>query len=341
VKALTFLSEEQKQSPLFQPWPRYRSEEWLSDAELLANNRWVDRIRRILEDRKKEYLPRLMHNETENKLPINRSPTSLVPPELNPNISCHPNSQSAVHRGLRIPEVRELILTLASPDTLLSAWTVCSAWQDTARYVFEVDHQHFYASYPCPPVDCRGDIDPGLQWLIPSAEELAKFDSDLADAQPMVDDMPATRFEMAPPYFSARLTEALKLSEDISTRFKTFDWFQQDYHYNGKALMARNALAEGRDVNPYLPTRAILPLLGISSTHSPQWFDFSQFKLNPYFEAFFGDRISLKNGRFDVALRKSIHMPLYDKNLIPDDILALLGSMHITQPPIKQVSLYT
>jgi hypothetical protein len=255
VKALAFLSDEQKQSPLFQPLPRYRSEEWLSDAELLANNRWIDQIRRMFEDRKNEYLPRRIHDERQTPPPTCKPPTRTLLSGLNPNVSCHPNSQCAVHRALRIAEIRELILTLASANIRLSAWRVCSVWQDTVRYIVGVDHQSFNVSYPCPPVDWRGDIDPGLQWLIPSAEELAKFGSDLADAQRMVDDMPSTRFKMVPRYFSARLTQALNLREEICARSKVFDWFQLDYHYYGKAFMARNALAEGRDVNPYLPTR--------------------------------------------------------------------------------------
>jgi hypothetical protein len=151
----------------------------------------------------------------------------------------------------------------------------------------------------------------------------------------MVDDMPSTSFEMVPRYFSARLTQALNLREEICARSKVFDLFRLDYHYYAKALMARNALAEDRDINPYISTRAMLPLVRMSLTHSPQWLEFSQFKLNPYFEAFFGDRISLKNGSYDVALRKSIHMPIHDKNLILVDIVALLSSMHITQPPIN------
>jgi hypothetical protein len=34
-------------------------------------------------------------------------------------------------------------------------------------------------------------------------------------------------------------------------------------------------------------------------------------------------------------------MPIYGKDLILDDIVALLGAIHITQPPIKYVTLYT
>ena len=98
---------------------------------------------------------------------------------------------------------------MACADTLLSSWTVCLPWQDTVKYIIEVDHQRFYISHPCLSVDYMGDIDPALQWLIPSAKELATFDDDLANAQRVLDDMPSTRFEMAFHYFPVRLTQCV------------------------------------------------------------------------------------------------------------------------------------
>jgi hypothetical protein len=213
---------------------------------------------------------------------------------------------------------------------MFAAWTVCSAWQDTLRYIVEADHQRFYVLHPCPPVDCRTEAGTGLRWIITSAEELATFDENLADAQRMVDDMPSTRFEMASRYFCARLTQASNLREEVSAHCKLFDWYLQEYHLYSKAIMTRNALAEGRDSSPYLLNRALFPLIGVPPTHSPQRLDFSQFKLNPYFRAFLGDRITFKDGRYDTALQKSLQMPLYDSILLPDYVRALLSSMHIT-----------
>jgi hypothetical protein len=270
VKALTFLSDEEKESPLFQPLPRYRPEEWVSDVELLANNRWIARVQRILQDRRHEYLPRQTDDETQNPLPTCKLLTKPSSPDLNPNISYHSNSQSAVHRTLRISEIRELKITLASADTLLSAWTVCLAWQDTVRYIIELDPARLYVSHPCPPLNYRDHVDPAFQWLVPSDEELARLEDDLADAQRLVDDMPSTRFEIVPRYFPARLTESLNLRQEVSARSKRFDWAQEEYSIRHCAIKARNALVEGRDFSLHLPDPGRFPPAGMPwPVHSP------------------------------------------------------------------------
>jgi hypothetical protein len=219
-----------------------------------------------------------------------------------------------------------------------------------------------HAHRPCGPVQFGDPVDSSLNWNQPGAEEISNFERQLADAKQMLHDLPDQHTELVPVYFPARLTQATNLAQSTSNDFQIFEAYQENLIGNGAALLLRERRRAGQ-LTPTALTTFGTPGSpdGQPIPHAPKWLDFAQFALNPYFTGLFvdDDRISVHNGRIDIAMRcgPSIRsragevishesfVPgtdrVYSYQRLPglDIITSLVGPMFFTSPPCKQVSI--
>ncbi|KAF1849535.1 uncharacterized protein K460DRAFT_268072, partial [Cucurbitaria berberidis CBS 394.84] len=196
----------------------------------------------------------------------------------------------------------ENILRRATPRAQYAAWKVCIAWRDMVAYILRFQ---FRSCYPCSPVDYGQIIDPDLQWLQASEEEIAGLEENVN----------IIRQETYPNcshfFFPARLVQAPNVSEDTLNFIDTV-----------------------------FESRFVLDMTGFPLQHERRWFDLSQFVFNPYFLDVFGDHLQLKLGRCEVVLPPKIGDFAFPSSLREPVLGELIRSMFLTQPPCKALGVY-
>jgi hypothetical protein len=163
----------------------------------------------------------------------------------------------------------------------------------------------------------------------------------------MLVELPTHHTEMVPVYFSARLSQASALPQDVSSDFQIFDVFQEGLIHIGSAIPLRALHRSGQVIPAAFTTLGFpgsryghRPMGQQPPTHTPQWLDFTQLIVNPYFAGFFidEDRFATTHGRYDYTLRSGPGIDrIFDRQLFPLDLTELLGSIFFPQPPRVRV----
>jgi hypothetical protein len=207
------------------------------------------------------------------------------------------------HRVLRVPELLDEILGHTGADAQLAAWYVSKAWRASAASVWRRN--------PCAPVEygeCIGPAELALPWLQPEAEVLKAFEQEFCDLE--------SRNSLRATYFPAVLTQVSSVA--IQYYQDGLDHAKKDWE----------DLRIGR----------------VPTSHEPAskavWLDLSQFRLNPYLSIAFGDRMAVRRGRCEIALRPSKLHPIHGTSRLPASFLAFIGNMLVCQPPCKTLGLY-
>jgi hypothetical protein len=84
---------------------------------------------------------------------------------------------STIQRTLRVAELLENILHFATPTAQLSSLQVSVLWRSTVQYLIG---QAYRQPYPCQPVDHGDPVDPSLNWLRPSQDEIEDVSVEIA-----------------------------------------------------------------------------------------------------------------------------------------------------------------
>jgi len=341
-----------------QYWPtpirRPRSLERLEDSELLANELWCRQVYDIILKRLNNYRSQRARASITTSERNTLYETSCKPPDAHTFMEGSTNaigatdtSASATRRAIAIPEMLEAILRAASPDTQLTAYRVSSSWRDMAEFVIQstaMSSTWFGLHHPCDPVQYGDLIDASLDWRQPHDEEINEFERDVDNARQMLRDLPDQHTELNPMYFSARLSQAKRLTQNASDKFQIFKAHQEDLMEEGSVILLRERRKRGETTPHVLTTFGQPGSPNQPVAHVPTWLDFTQFELNPFLTALFadGDRISVVKGRIDIVLRQEPGIArVYDRHRLPNlaDLKALIGPMFFTSPPCKQISI--
>jgi hypothetical protein len=220
-------------------------------------------------------------------------------------VPASPNLSASVHRLLLIPELLELILRQATPQAQHTAWNVDRLWRRTIEHILAYECRSYY---PCSPVEYgdRIDIQTGISWMQPSDDEIAHVEQETATAsqRPL--------HELRQVYYPARIVQASSLSGAaylaIQDAYERLQW----------------KLAETDAVD-----------------QSRRWIDLSQFMMNPHVVELFGDRMQLKLGRCEIALKAGTGQPRLVQGSLPSGNFAnLIADMFLTEPPCKALGIY-
>ena len=225
--------------------------------------------------------------------------TSIPQPSISPIFA------GPVHRLLLIPEMLELILRQATPETQHTAWNVNRLWRSTLEHILAYQYR---SCYPCPPVE-YGDrirMDPNIPWITPSNDELALVEQEVAGASRK------SLQELTKVYYPARVAQAISLSEEaysaIATSYERLRWKSPE----------SNPIDQGR-----------------------RWLDLSQFKINAHIAELFGSRMEAKLGRYEIALKAGANQPCLLRGSLPDGKFSeLIADMFLTEPPCKALGVY-
>jgi len=128
--------------------------------------------------------------------------SSAARPTIHSNADHHPTVGRA-HRALCVSEILENILRHATPSSQYAAWNVSVAWRDMIAFILKSQYR---SHIPCSPVDYDQLVDIKIQWLQPSAPEIAH-------TAEVVDMISRGAGRHAYFYFPARLTQAHELPE--------------------------------------------------------------------------------------------------------------------------------
>jgi hypothetical protein len=197
--------------------------------------------------------------------------------------------------------------------------------------------------YPCPPVEFCDGVDPSTSWNQPSGEEIHDFELHVATAKQMLRELPTQRTELVPIIFPARLSQAIALSQDVSSEYQIFEAFQRDLIRIGSVIPLRER-SRARQAIPAPFTTLGFPgsPIGQPNPHEPRWLDYSPFVVNPYFAGFFADedRFTTTHGRCDFTLRSGPgQRRILEQRRFPIELTELIGSMFFRQPPCERVML--
>ena len=87
----------------------------------------------------------------------------------------------------------------------------------------------------------------------------------------------------------------------------------------------------------YLPTLELPP-----QEEGPRWLDISQLSFDPHFLGLFLECVSLTFRRCEIKLLLTTEDALTWKRVLPEpEFSRLIGSMFLTQPPCKSLSIHT
>ena len=216
-----------------------------------------------------------------------------------------PNPSASVHRLLLIPELLELILRQATPQAQHTAWNVNRLWRRTVEHILAYEYRSYH---PWPPVEYgdRIDIQTGISWVQPPDDEIAHVEQETATAsqRPL--------HELRQVYYPARIVQASSLS--------------------GAAYLAIQDAYERLQWKP-VETDTV--------DQSRRWIDLSQFMMNPHVVELFGDRMQLKLGRCEIALKAGTGQPRLVQGSLPSGNFAnLIADMFLTEPPCKALGIY-
>ena len=235
------------------------------------------------------------------------------------------------HRALRIPELLDLILRYAGPETQMVAWRVSHNWRNSARSVIKCPFGG--RRLPDAAIEYGSLVDPAASTLDqPDDQEMQAFSQHVHEtlqrlerASNRQDELSVLGLRRKSIYFSARYTQSPMLPANISAILDDLDVAQHDMF---RQLWIAGLLAphhtELVSRNPHL-----------------YWLDFTQFKINPYLPALFGTRLEEKQGRIDIKLQSNeagnVSLLLTP---LSEDLLNLLSSMSLTRPPCKAIGIY-
>ena len=265
------------------PRPREELEEGVED--------WRSTILHAIDARLALYA----HNLT---LPSSTRPAITSDAPLRPTID-------RAHRALHVNEILENILRHATPSSQYAAWNVSVAWRDMIAFILKSQYR---SHIPCSPVDYDQLVNIKIQWLQPSALEIAHTTE-------VVDKVLRSAGQHTYFYFPARLTQAHQLPELTSNAIGTL--VQRKLQYFGLTYPRRE---EGR-----------------------RWLDLSQIQFSPYFLDLFRDCIQLKLGRCEITVYRELEERLASQSspLADPELGELIESMFLTQPPIKALGIYS
>ena len=235
------------------------------------------------------------------------------------------------HRVLRIPELLDMILQFAGPEAQVSAWNVSRVWRRSSKSVISSRHRHSYwQAYPFNiPVEYASLVTtPYTAWCEPTQDELDNFAQIFSHLTQRVENgrtnyIPTTvsvRLRGKLLYLPARYTQYPSLPSAIVSALV-------DLHEDQKVTFNSVFLHQHSE-----------PVSALGRTY---WLDFSQFNINPYFSALFGQRSKVKMGRIEIALRSgSSSVDSLFELCVTQGLLDLLGPMFISQPPCRVIGLY-
>lgn len=234
------------------------------------------------------------------------------------------------HKAMRIPEIVYHVIAQADADTQFSSWHVSRAWRQCVRLVMvNKQSSQFWRSVsrhsPVEYADLQNEA--ADAWSEPSPSELVAFEKHVADTLLRVQARSTLRqlesdrgWPSKILYFPARFTQAKNLSTQSIDMLANLNQDQT-------SSFQRQYIAVEFDKEDDPAAR--------------YWLDFSQFQINPYFSAMLGSRMTTPMGRIEIAFQPStnIHKALFS-DLVPENIVDMVGSMFLTQPPCKTIGIY-
>jgi hypothetical protein len=223
----------------------------------------------------------------------------------NSRASTQPDFPAPVHRMLLIPELLELILQQATPETQHNSWNVNRLWRSTLERILAYEYRSYH---PCPPVGYADHIrlDSDISWMQPSTDEIAVVERELENAAQK------GLHELAEVYYPARIAQAIDLPEDAYVAIRT----------SYERLRFKPA-----ESNP--------------TDRSRRWSDLSQIRMNPHIVELFGIRMEIKRGRWEIALKAGGDQPCLLQGSLPGGNFAdRIADMFLTDPPCKALGVY-
>ncbi|KAF2107207.1 hypothetical protein BDV96DRAFT_307773 [Lophiotrema nucula] len=175
-----------------------------------------------------------------------------------------------------------------------------------------------------------------LQWLEPSRDEVEQFKKDLFKTLARQSRYETVRAKFV--YFPARFTQRLTmdLGDEMSQTLDSVDQFQGHPIINPYFDITRTAPAPGLDGD------SVWPGSRDQFDGNLYWLDFSQFRINPYFEALLDNLGRTTRGRYEISLSttESPHILFGSTATQRQGLLQYIGDMYLTQPPCTVVGLY-
>lgn len=218
---------------------------------------------------------------------------------------------TAIEKVGHVPELVENIIRFADAETQIhAAWNVSSLWRHTVTHVVATSDLS-RQSQLSKAVEIHGLLDLDVTNILPepSAEDFQKFENELLLLQELnepLEDAPANKWSgIYPPYWPAH-------------------------------IYASNALpSHERDL--YDKIRRPFAL----RWRSNRWFDFTQFKMNPYLQTVFSQQLSESVGNYEFQLQSLHQSNNLVFGIVPhlQPLIDLIGSMQLTEPPVKAIEL--
>ena len=203
------------------------------------------------------------------------------------------------------------MLQEATPRTQYAAWAVSDRWEEMVTYILQ---NCFREPHPCAPIEYGQLIERELEWLQPSASEIACFESnleELAQEGTLIEQGDVRKLSRF--FCPAHLTQGKELPHSAYELFRTF--CQHRCHPDSLAA---------------LPPR----------TDGPHWLDLTQLQVNPHFVDLFQDFLQLTQGTCEIAVKPHLDQHLRYQTWLTTPVPGnLVQSMFLTQPPCKVLGL--
>jgi len=220
-----------------------------------------------------------------------------------------PQCTSKAHRALHIAEILEMIVDLLDPESMLTLRAVSTTLRATVTVVLGLQYRK---NYPCGPIEYYEEIPQDLNWMQPTAAEIAELELNIHNRS-----IPGFRSRDQFVY-PARITQAQCLSNTTCIATRNL-W---NSHIN--------SFVHNIDWVPYFPL----------DTSDNRWLDLSQIQINPYLSHCFGHRAQEIDGRLEIKLLSSPNCITRSPFVTLGSLSSLVRPMYATQPPCKSLGIY-
>ncbi|KAF2120553.1 hypothetical protein BDV96DRAFT_683009 [Lophiotrema nucula] len=227
-------------------------------------------------------------------------------------------------------KILKLVLSF-DPVVTLIAIGVSRKWRDIAYHLFKMEPQAgFFGNSNSSSVD-RGQPVSESTWSKPMNKEIEELSDKLTTALDFLNDLDEPDEVVFVP---AKYTESKDVSSERSAQIRMFVNDQHELLSTSLQATRRLLKASGEDYS------GIRPLLARPRPLIPRWLDWTQFRLNPCFEALFDRRLEAVNGRYEIDLRPDSRVSriLTNRYIFNQAIKSEVGPMYITHPPCKSVT---